>query len=213
MSNGTGARTGRLILVRHGESEGNRDRSFTHSPHVPLTELGRRQAREAAAIIRAEFQAVRLVASPYARARETGEIIAAEIGLVVEIDESFREQSLGELAGKPYDIVASDPTFDPARRWEWRARGGESLEDVRHRVAVAFDRLARAHPGDDVVLVSHGGVMLAVWAHVIDSWGEAQPAGNAGIVVIEHEARGYRTPRLLSAGCTGRDIATLASGG
>jgi len=213
MADDISARQGRLVLVRHGESEGNRDRLFTHSPFVPLTDLGRRQARQAAALIRSEFSVVRLVSSPYARARETGEIIAVELGLVAEIDESFREQHLGELAGRPYDEVARDPTFDPARRWEWGPPGGESLEDVRRRVGPAFDRLARAHRSDDVVLVSHGGVMLALWAHVLGSWEEAQSAGNAGIVLIEHCEGAWRPPRFLSAGCTGRDVATLASGG
>ena len=209
----SGSRPGRLILVRHGESEGNRDRTFTDTPAVPLTDRGREQAREAAELIRREFTVRRIVASPYARARETGEIIAAALGLVAAIDESFREQSLGELAGRPYDTVARDPSFDPARRWEWCPPGGESLEDVRRRVAPAFDRLAAEYCIEDVVLVSHGGVMVALWAHAINSWEQARPTGNGGIVVIEHDDRQYGMPRFLDGGRTGRDAAMLITGG
>ncbi len=210
MSDTDEARRGRLILVRHGESEGNRDRVFTHSPVVPLTARGREQARRAAHVIAAEFRAVGVVSSPYARARETAEIIAAALSLPLEIAEPLHEQNLGELAGQPYEIVGKDPRFDPARRWEWRPRGGESLEDVRDRVAPEIGRIAAAHPARDVVVVSHGGVMLALWAHAIDSWDGAQASGNAGIVVVEHDRSGYHPPRFVDSGHTGRDVATLA---
>src|SRR5581483_1619051 len=99
----TGHSMGKLILVRHGESEGNRIRHFTTSPEAPITELGRRQAREAAERIKAMFRPSLVIASPYYRARETARIIADHLGLAVEIEQAFREQSLGQLAGKPYD--------------------------------------------------------------------------------------------------------------
>ena len=50
----------RLVLVRHGESEGNRDRLFTRTPAVPLTELGREQAQRAGEVIRDRFAPTRL---------------------------------------------------------------------------------------------------------------------------------------------------------
>lgn len=211
----SGARTsvGRVILVRHGESEGNRDRVFTTTAAVPLTDRGRAQARAAAAAIRAVFRPERLVASPYARARETGEIIAAELGLVAELDDRFHEQCLGELAGRSYDVVAQDPSFDPARRWEWRPPGGESLEEVRRRVGPALAQLAAGHPEGDLVLVSHGGVMLALWAHVIGGWETARPSGNGGIVVVEHVRGRFRPPQYLDCGDTPGDAATLETGG
>ncbi|MBI1815156.1 MAG: histidine phosphatase family protein [Deltaproteobacteria bacterium] len=188
---------GRLILVRHGESEGNRDRRFTHSTEVPLTERGREQARTVAATIRKRFAPACVVASPFARARETGEIIAAALALPLEIEPDVCEQHLGALMGQPYDTVRDDPSFDPTRRWEWRPPGGESLLEVQARVGPVLDRLARSQSGGDVVVVAHAGVLMAAWAYVARSWDAAPVAPaipNAGIVLVEHNNGAYRLP-------------------
>lgn len=208
------SKAGRVLLVRHGESEGNATRTFTGSTEVPLTDLGRIQARRAAEVIAVRFSPALVVASPYARARETGEIIAAKLSLDLRIDEEFHEQWLGKLRGQPYDIVGRDPSFDPTRRWEWRPPEGESLVDVQNRVAPAFERVAREHAGRDVIVVSHGGVMLALWAHLIGSWETAQSSGNAAVVLVEHDAAaGYGCPEVVDPGGAGRDVATLETGG
>jgi broad specificity phosphatase PhoE len=189
--------SGRLIFVRHGESEGNRDRRFTHSTEVPLTDVGRAQARAAAVRIRRRFAPARVIASPYARARETGEIIAVILGLPFGIEPEVREQHMGRLMGQPYDAALSDPSFDPTRLWEWRPSGGEALVDVRARVAPALAQLARAHAAREIVVVAHAGVMHAVWAHITDTWHDAPHIGNASILLVEHHAGAYRRPVLI----------------
>jgi len=67
---------GRLLLIRHAESEGNRDQVFTATPFVPLTELGRDQARTAARWIQGRHELHDVVSSPFTRARETAAIVA-----------------------------------------------------------------------------------------------------------------------------------------
>ncbi|MGD0672101.1 MAG: histidine phosphatase family protein [Candidatus Binatus sp.] len=188
---------GKLIMVRHGESEGNAIRRFTTSGDAKITELGRRQAHEAALRIKLKFRPTLVIASTFARARETGLIIAAELRIPIEYEAEFREQSLGDLAGQPYESVANDPSFDPKRSWVWRAPGGESHEDVLRRVAPVLDRVARQYPGDEIVIVSHGGVMRSVWAHVTGKWENAHVPPNCGIVVIEHESGRYRAPEVM----------------
>ncbi|MGO9606068.1 MAG: histidine phosphatase family protein [Candidatus Binataceae bacterium] len=188
---------GKLILVRHGESEGNRIRHFTNSPDAAITELGRRQAYEAALRIKSLFKPTLIFASPYYRARETARIIAEQVGAPIEIEQDFREQSLGQLAGKPYDLVRDDPNFKPDRSWEWRPAGGESQEDVRIRIAPVFDRMAREHGDRELVIVSHGGVMRALWAHVTDRWEGAHIPVNCGIVLVEHDGSRYLLPRII----------------
>ena len=135
----------RLILVRHGESVGNRDRLFTTSPAALLTDLGRRQAHETAGLIARLFKPEMVVASPYARARETGEIIAGKLGLAVEFEAGLHEQSYGHLAGKAYELVFDDPGYDPARPWLYRPPGGETREEVRARVAPVSERIAASY--------------------------------------------------------------------
>jgi broad specificity phosphatase PhoE len=183
---------GRLILVRHGESEGNRDRVFTLTPDVPITARGAEQARSSAQVILDRYRPVHVVSSPYVRARQTAAIIAEVLGLGtdVEIVPDLRERSYGDLAGASYDTPR--PDFDPGRYWEWCPPGGETLEAVANRVGVVIDALARAWPADDVVVVSHGGVMLALHKHVQGAWGAPrQVTPNAGIVVVEYRDGRY----------------------
>jgi broad specificity phosphatase PhoE len=192
---------GKLIMVRHGESEGNRDRRFTISPDVPLTDLGREQARRAALQIAERFRPVKLISSPFRRARQTSEIIAATLGLEIEVVHDLHERDLGVLKGESYDVlremVKRDPAYDAAQGWLWRPERGESYEDVRRRVVGAIDAIRARHPDDEIVIVSHGGVMLSLWAHVTGQWHGAHLPPNCGIVLIEHENGRFGPPRII----------------
>jgi probable phosphoglycerate mutase len=178
----------RLILIRHGESEGNRDRVFTLTPAVPLTDRGREQVRAAGRWIAGRYAPQRIVASPFVRARQTAEELATILGLAVEIEDDLRERSYGELAGQPYSILQDRTDFDPSRYWVWRPPGGETLVEVARRAGAVLDRLASATPEDDIVVVSHGATMMGLWWHVTGAWREGRVARNAGIVVAEHRA-------------------------
>lgn len=192
---------GKFIMIRHGESEGNRERRFTISPDVPLTEVGRGQAYEAAARIARHFQPERIISSPYARARETSEIIARELKLPVEIVHRLHERDLGVLRGHSYDklreAVSNDPSYDPANGWAWKPEGGESYHDVQRRVVAAIEDLRARYRDSEVVIVSHGGVMLAVWAHIVGQWHGAHLPPNCGIVLVEHDHERLYPPRIV----------------
>jgi broad specificity phosphatase PhoE len=71
------------------------------------------------------------------------------------------------------------------------------------RSAPALDRLARAHPDRELIIVSHGGVMRTLWAHVTGSWEGSHIPANCGIVVVEHDAGRYLVPRVLEAASDG----------
>ncbi len=175
---------GRLILMRHAESEGNRDGCFTPHPEIPLTDRGREQAQAAARLIAERLAPVRIVSSPFLRARQTADILSMVLGLDVEIAEDLRERSYGELAGSPY----SSPRvgYDPTCYWTWRPPGGETLEEVLLRAGAVLDRIAAAAPEDEVVVVSHGAVMMALHRHVRGTWGPRAVVGNAEMVLVEH---------------------------
>lgn len=187
----------RLLLVRHGESEGNRDRTFTQNPDVPLTPFGREQARAAAHRMATRYRPSRIIASPFARARQTAEIIAETLGLSVEFDVAFREQSFGIFAGQPYDALISDAAYHDGPRWNWRPEAGESLIDVYERVVPAFERVTRTAHGQDIIIVSHGGVMLTLCAYVTGSWDGVAVTPNAAVVVVEHRGDHYSSPLVL----------------
>ena len=188
----------KLILVRHGESSGNRDRIYAISPHdLPLTELGYRQAHQAAQRIAELFHPQLVVTSAYKRASETARIIAGALGVPLEFEPNLHEREIGAHRGLTYDSFLSEPDYDPQRPWAWKPQGGESYEDVQARVAPILDRLAAAHPSKDVVVVSHGGVMACLWAYVTGRWQDAHVPPNCGIVLIEHTERGYSPPRAI----------------
>lgn len=191
---------GRLLLVRHGESEGNALRRFTDSDRVPLTPAGRLQAARAAELLRARFEPARIVSSPFTRAWQTAEIIAATLALRVEVEPDLREQSLGVLHGQSYDAAVATPGYDTVPRWDWRPPDGETLAEVRVRAARVIAGIARAYSGLDVVAVSHAGTIQAVWAEVEGSWESVPPILNGSIVRIDHGASGFGEPTLLEPG-------------
>ena len=188
---------GRLVLIRHGESEGNRDRIFTHTPEVPLTDAGHAQVRAAAEWVAARYRPVAVVSSPFLRARQTAAILAERLALAVRVEKDLREQSFGELAGQPYAALHDASDYDPARYWLWRPPGGETLLEVAARAGAALDRVAAGAAGNDVVVVSHGGVMMALWWHVTGEWRTGKVARNAGLVVVEHEAGRWRGATVI----------------
>jgi broad specificity phosphatase PhoE len=193
---------GKLILVRHGESLGNRDRIFAINPaELALTELGYRQARAVADQIASMFQCELVVASPYLRARETARVIAERLKLPLEIEPQLFERDVGSLKGQSYDCLERASGYDSALPWAWKPLGGESYEDVKARVAPILDRLARAHLERDVVIVSHGAVMQTLWAHVTGDWHNLHAPPNCGMVVIEHGLDGYRPPQIIGEVC------------
>ena len=109
-------RPGKLILVRHGESASNLARSFA-SPDIELTASGVQQAYEVARRIKARFTPRAVVSSHFRRARQTAEIIGAELNLPVELLDDIHERDLGELRGHSYDrlraLVKEAADYDP----------------------------------------------------------------------------------------------------
>jgi len=193
--------TGKFIMVRHGESEGNRDRRFTISSEIPLTEVGIRQAEEAARRITELFKPEAVISSPFRRALQTSEIIAAQLRLPIEVSQDIHERDLGTLKGHLYENVRelrrNDPSYKRAQKWLWRPVGGESYEDVRRRVIGVLESLLAKYSGSEIVVVSHGVVMLSVWAHIVGVWQGAHLPPNCGIVLVEHDGRRMHAPKIL----------------
>jgi 2,3-bisphosphoglycerate-dependent phosphoglycerate mutase len=162
-----------LYLVRHGESTWNAEgRCQGQSPTAGgLSPTGRTQAKATAQELVKKLASDRqtraesIVASDLLRARQTAEIIAAELGLPVRIDTELREQSLGDLQGHLYrDEWAGKGTVQDAIDELWRnpfhrPPGGESIAEMYERVQRALLRLATEHAGQLLVVVTHGGVV------------------------------------------------------
>ncbi|MCU1474975.1 histidine phosphatase family protein [Amnibacterium sp.] len=140
-----------LVLVRHGETEWNRLGRVQGLSDIPLNETGRHQALEAGDRLRSE-QWDAIASSPLARAAETAEIIARKVGLPApELVEALVERNYGEAEGLTGEEID--------RRWDGVLKARESREAVLERVVPALLGLAERHPGQRVLVVSHGGVI------------------------------------------------------
>src|SRR5579863_9929190 len=136
------AQGGRIILVRHGETEANLRKCFGDSDDVPLTDAGRLQARELAFRLSREFCPEVLVSSEFVRARQTSEIIGRVLGLITEAIPGLHERDFGCLRGHPYERMPEMMARSPVQpAWLWSPAGGESLEEVRRRAIAAIDAL------------------------------------------------------------------------
>ncbi|HSU06297.1 MAG TPA: histidine phosphatase family protein [Acetobacteraceae bacterium] len=113
------------------------------------------------------------VATPLSRTRRTAEAIFAAGYPPVDpaIESDLAEQSLGEWQGLahadlPAKLTLPKHAFWPLGGWE-HPPGGESMGDVIRRAGAVMERLATAHAGQDVVVVSHGGTIRAAVAHAL----------------------------------------------
>jgi 2,3-bisphosphoglycerate-dependent phosphoglycerate mutase len=153
----------RIIAVRHGETAWNVDTRIQGQLDIGLNERGRWQAQRVAAALRDEPIAA-LYTSDLARAHQTAQPLAELIGLPLRPDTGLRERGFGVFEGKTFVQIEAEHPED-ARRWRerdvhYRLGGhGESLAVFFERTVSAFKRLAAAHPGEQIAVFAHGGVM------------------------------------------------------
>ncbi|MFN3987168.1 MAG: histidine phosphatase family protein [Rhodocyclaceae bacterium] len=154
-----------LCLVRHGETAWNVDRRLQGHLDVPLNDIGHGQARATAAhLARESARFAACYASDLVRARDTAAALQAGSGLAVHACRDLRERHYGCFQGLTYDEAAirfpeayarfhrRDPAFV-------FPDGGESLIAFQARVGAALGRIVRTHPGQRVLIVTHGGVL------------------------------------------------------
>ena len=161
----------RLLLARHGESVWNAERRFQGHTDIALSARGRAQAEALGRALRG-FRVAAAYVSPFRRARETAELALRESGVSLTVIEELRELSLGEWEGCTVDEIRAQ-AGDPYRAWlrapqDCPPPGAEPLPMVRERVRAALDRIAADHgPKDDVLVVSHGGVISVYACHLL----------------------------------------------
>ncbi|MEP6717325.1 MAG: histidine phosphatase family protein [Terriglobia bacterium] len=192
---------GKVILVRHGETEANRQRRFAESEDIPLTDTGRRQSAEIAARLAREFRPDLLLSSPFLRARQTSEIIGSALDLKPEVTSGIHERDFGCLKGRPYEdmgeMMLADPAYNPRSHWLWKPPAGESLHEVRLRAFSALDAL-REGRAREILVVCHGAVIQAICAQITGEWRESYVPPNCGFAVLEFSAEAWK-PNAIAA--------------
>jgi broad specificity phosphatase PhoE len=202
----------RLLLARHGESVWNAERRFQGSTDIALSDRGRAQA-EALGHALGGYRVAAAYVSPFRRARETAALALARSGVTLTVIEELRELSLGDWEGCTVDEIRAQ-AGDPYRAWlraphDCPPPGGEPLPVVSERVRAALDRIAAGHrPEEDVLVVSHGGVISVYACHLLGcSFNQLWRlrVDNASLTVV-------RPPRLVSLNNTAHLPAELAPG-
>ncbi len=160
-----------LILIRHGETDWNRELRFQGQVDVPLNAVGHEQARRVAARLAGET-VHHLVSSDLLRTQQTALPIMAHRPLeqpaISRVTQAaLREQNFGAVDGmRVADIKAQHP--DAWAQWiEFQAdhafAGGESTRQFHARVMQAVRALAAAHGQQTLVVVTHGGVLDMIY--------------------------------------------------
>jgi len=187
-----------FLLVRHGETDWNRDRRFQGHADPPLNETGREQARTLAAELAGE-KVDAVYTSDLARASETAEIVARRLGVPVVADTALREIDVGEWQGLTWqEIEARFP--DGVRNWHERGHGwegGETYDALGERVVRALRRIGAEHPAGRILVVGHGGTVRSVRAliegrTVAQSRLESPAIGNCEVFRIAAENGTFR---------------------
>lgn len=152
----------RIVAIRHGETAWNVDTRIQGHLDIALNDTGHWQARQVARALADEPLAA-VYTSDLQRAHATAQAIAQASGAPLVAEPGLRERSFGELEGRTFaEIEAELP--EQARRWRQRdphfaPTGGETLVQLRERIAATTHRLAAQHTEQLIVLVAHGGVL------------------------------------------------------
>ena len=207
-----------VLLIRHGQSQGNAERRFGgHSP-TPLSERGRSQAEATARALAAEKFAA-LYSSDLLRAVETAEPLARAVGLEIRQTSAFRERSVGQMEGLTFEEAAElypDEYGALLRRdFDHVLLGGESYRQLLDRAARELDRAILEHAGATIALFSHTGTICILALHLMGALDAPAlrpvwiASSNCGITRFELHADGF--VRVLNVNDT-RRLSDLTGG-
>jgi broad specificity phosphatase PhoE len=160
----------RIILIRHGQTEWNRQERFRGWVDIDLDETGIRQAKAAAPRI-VQWEVTAIYTSPLKRAMATAQIIANRLNLPVAPLEGINDMNFGiwqglsvEKTKENYPELFNLWRYSPQRL---QIPQGESLDDVRKRVVATIDDLTSRHQNETIALVTHRVVCKVLLCHLL----------------------------------------------
>ncbi|HXZ86957.1 MAG TPA: histidine phosphatase family protein [Candidatus Binataceae bacterium] len=158
---------GTALLMRHGETDWNREGRVMGRHEVELNAKGRAQV-ESAARFAESIRPDLIVTSPLRRARQSAEIIAAGLGGIEIVEEpEIAEVLYGRWEGMTYHELIEDPHYLEYRKSpiEHPTPGGETIPEVQARGVAAVARAVSAHANQRILFVSHGDIIRTVLCH------------------------------------------------
>ena len=159
-----------VLLIRHGQSEGNAERRFGGHTATPLSPRGRRQAQATARALKDE-ELTAIYSSDLARAVETAEPLGKVTGLPVNVTGAFRERSVGVMEGLTFENAALQHPEQYAallrRDFEHVLTGGESYRQLLDRAWQKLDEIIEQHQGGKIAVFSHTGTICILALHLM----------------------------------------------
>lgn len=156
-------------LLRHGETIWNTKKKIQGYGDSPLTAKGRQQTAEWVATL-LQWQWHRIAASDLGRVRQTVAILNQSLQLSSTFHEELREQSWGRWEGMTIKDIKKECGAELDRRvklgWDFAAPEGETRTAVRNRVLSLLRGLQEQHPGQNVLIVCHQGVIKTILYHI-----------------------------------------------
>jgi len=153
-----------LSLIRHGQTDWNFARRLQGRTDIPLNDTGRRQARDVGRELAAsgEHWDV-LVSSPLSRARETAELMGAEVGLKLSRTyDDVIERSFGDIEGRDCSHMTEED------RHAFMEQHGEHTADLVARGVASLRQIIADYPGQNVMIVSHGSFIRLTAGHILN---------------------------------------------
>lgn len=148
----------RMLLLRHGQTPLSVERRYSGRGNPELTDLGRAQARGAAARLSERGDIDAVVSSPLGRARQTAGAVADALGLPVVVHDGLTETDFGSWEGLTFREAAQQYP-EEHRKWlsdtSVRPPGGESFDEVRARIVDVRDELVSTYSGRTILVVTH----------------------------------------------------------
>ncbi len=189
-----------VLLIRHGQSEGNAERRFGGHTATPLSPRGRKQAQATAQALK-DDSITAIYSSDLARALETARPLATLIGLPINATEAFRERSVGVMEGLTFEDAAQRHPEEYAallrRDFEHVLSGGESYRQLLDRVRNKLDEIIDQHQGGRIAIFSHTGTICIMALHLMGALDapELKPvwisSANCGISRFELRRDGF----------------------
>ena len=197
----------RVLLIRHGQSQGNAERRFGgHSP-TPLSPLGSRQAEATARALASEPLSA-IYSSDLLRAVETAEPLARAANLPVTRTSAFRERSVGMMEGLTFEEAAEQYPDEYAallrRDFDHVLLGGESYRQLLERGARELDLAIERHRGGSIAVFSHTGTICILALHLMGALDAPHlrpvwiASANCGVTRFDLHADGFIRVRSVN---------------
>lgn len=159
-----------FYIVRHGETVWNTEGIIQGHTDSPLTKIGEQQAKNIGEKFK-DLHFDEVYSSDLLRAKRTTEIMLLERKLAIKTTELLRERNFGQHEGKHYKTMRTfNKLVDELSEQEIKTYKDsddvESDEEIVQRLITFLREAAVAHPGKTILVVSHGGIMRALYIHL-----------------------------------------------